>query len=62
MSTKKNDPQDESTTMRVNRKTLRMIQIIAAWKNLGLAEYVDYLVRTQGAKDLEEMRKDITKF
>lgn len=60
MSAKKNDADEASTTMRVSRKTLRMIQIIAAWKNLGLSEYVDHLIKTQGMKDLEDMKKGIT--
>jgi len=61
MAVKKNDNADESTTtMRVSRKTLRMIQIIAAWKDLGISEYVDHLVKTQGAKDLDDMKKGIT--
>lgn len=61
MSAKKNEQADETTTtMRVSRKTLRMIQIIAAWKNLGISEYVDHLVKTQGAKDLDDMKKGIT--
>ena len=53
---------NESTTMRVSKNALRMIQIVAAWKNLGLAEYVDHLVKTQGQIDLEEMKRDIAKF
>jgi len=61
MSAKKNEPAEESTTtMRVSRKTLRMIQIIAAWKNLGISEYVDHLLYTQGGKDLDAMKKGIS--
>jgi hypothetical protein len=63
MSAKKSEPTDEpTTTMRVSRKTLRLIQIVAAWKNLSLSEYVDHLVRTQGARDIDEMKKEITNF
>lgn len=52
------DPEDTST-MRVRRKTLRLMQIIAAWKNLTLTDYLDHLMRHQGDKDLEEMKKNI---
>lgn len=63
MSAKKYEPAEESTTtMRVSRKTLRIIQIIAAWKNLNLSEYVDYLIKTQGAKDLVDMKKELSEF
>ena len=50
----------ETTTVRVNRKTLRLMQIISAWKNCTLCEYVDHLVRTQGQKDIEEMKKGVS--
>ena len=57
MSAKKNESAEESTTtMRVSRKTLRMMQIIAAWKNISLSVYLDHLVKTQGAKDLADMK------
>ena len=54
------DEPSDTTTVRVNRKTLRLMQIIAAWRNITLCEYVDHLVRVQGQKDLDEMKKGIS--
>jgi|688.fasta_scaffold1523574_1 hypothetical protein len=58
MSSKKSESLDDgnTTTMRVSRKTLRMMQIIAAWKNISLSVYLDHLVKTQGVKDLADMK------
>jgi|GEM_PF-1782229 hypothetical protein len=59
----KNPPEksgeDETTTVRVRRKTLHLMQIIAAWKNLTLTDYLDHLMREQGTKDLDSMKKNI---
>jgi len=52
---------DDTTTVRVRRKTLRMMQIISAWKNVTLTEYLDHLMRIQGAKDIDEMKNNIHK-
>jgi len=49
---------DATTTMRVSRNTLRRIKIIAVWKEMSLSQYVEYLVQTQGAKDLDDMKKE----
>jgi hypothetical protein len=54
-----NSGDDETTTVRVKRKTLRLMQIIAAWKNVTLTDYLDHLMREQGSKDLEQMKKNI---
>jgi len=59
-SAEKNEP-DDTTTVRVRRKTLRMMQIISAWKNVTLSDYIDHLMRTQGSKDLDEMKNNIHK-
>ena len=50
---------DETTSVRVRRKTLHLMQIIAAWKNLTLTDYLDHLMREQGTKDLDSMKKSI---
>lgn len=63
MSAKKPESLDDpNTTMRVSRKALAIIQRIAPWKKLGISEYIDHLLRTQGAKDLEDMKKEISEF
>jgi len=54
------DKSTDTTTVRVSRKTLRLMQIISAWKDCTLCEYVDHLVRTQGQKDIEEMKKGVS--
>jgi hypothetical protein len=59
MSSKKPESLDDTTTtMRVSRKALAIIQRMAPWKNLGISEYIDHLLRTQGAKDFEDMKKE----
>lgn len=53
--------EEDTTTVRVKRKTLRLMQIISAWKNITLSDYLDHLMRIQGAKDLDEMKNNIHK-
>lgn len=52
--------QDKVTTLRIRQKALRIFQIAAAWKNLSMIDYLDYLAKTQGMKDLKEAEKGIS--
>lgn len=52
----------EFSSIQVTRKTLKMLQIISAWKHVTMRDYLDHLVLTYGAKDLEEAKKGIDEF
>ncbi|MFZ9793896.1 MAG: hypothetical protein ACO3F3_16315 [Gemmataceae bacterium] len=54
------ESQDKVTTLRIRQKTLRIFQICAAWKNMSMIDYLDYLAKTQGIRDLKEAEKGIS--
>jgi len=50
---------DEPANIQITRKTLKILQIISAWKHSTMRDYLEWLVVTYGAKDLEEAKKGI---
>jgi len=56
---KKVSRDDEPANIQITRKTLKILQIISAWKHTTMRDYLEQLVLIHGAKDLEEARKGI---
>lgn len=46
--------------VRVRRETLRIFQMAAAWRNMTIVDYLEYLAKTQGLKDLKDAQKGIS--
>lgn len=51
----------DCTMTRVRRETLRRMQLIAAFRNITLVDYIDHLMSTQGSKDFHDMADAMAK-
>jgi hypothetical protein len=51
----------DCTMTRVRKETLRKMQIVAAFKNITLTDYIDHLMSTQGVRDIHEMADAMSK-
>ena len=47
------------TCVKVRKAALLRIQLIAAYRNMSLIDYIDHLMSTQGAKDFQNMANTI---
>ncbi len=61
MPRKKKEPQEEKTTMKVNKSKLRRANIVALHLGIDLFDYIDAIITPAIDKDYDQMHSDYEK-